>query len=98
LTKNRETTVKPLEDFAIFGPATTPHILPLAVLLPIMDAIEARERYPRSRVRNIAMYAVSLARALDCPPETIEEIRLGRCSATSGGSAYRRRSSIRPRP
>lgn len=77
MTENKETTVKPLGDFSIFGPAATPHILPLAVLLPIMDAIEARERYPRSRVRNIAMYAVSLARALACPPETIEEIRLG---------------------
>jgi HD-GYP domain-containing protein (c-di-GMP phosphodiesterase class II) len=51
--------------------------LPLAVLLPIMDAIEARERYPRSRVRNIAMYAVALARVLDLSPAMVATIRLG---------------------
>lgn len=51
--------------------------LPLAVLLPIMDAIEARERYPRSRVRNVAMYAVALARVLDLTPAAVATIRLG---------------------
>jgi len=51
--------------------------LPLAVLLPIMDAIEARERYPRSRVRNVAMYAVALARVLDLAPVAVATIRLG---------------------
>ncbi len=51
--------------------------LPLAILLPIMDAIEARERYPRSRVRNVAMYAVALARVLDLAPAAVATIRLG---------------------
>ena len=51
--------------------------LPLAVLLPIMDAIEARERYPRSRVRNVAMYAVALARVLALPAAAVATIRLG---------------------
>lgn len=63
-----------------FRPApTTANIatLPLAILLPIMDAIEARERYPRSRVRNVAMYAVALARVLDLPPATVASVRLG---------------------
>lgn len=51
--------------------------LPIAALLPIMDAIEARERYPRSRVRNVATYAVATARALKLTADEIETIRLG---------------------
>jgi len=68
------------DDSATLQPATMPAgitTLPLAVLLPIMDAIEARERYPRSRVRNVAMYAVALARVLALPPAAVATIRLG---------------------
>lgn len=51
--------------------------VPIAILLPIMDAIEARERFPRSRVRNVAAYAVATARALKLDEEEVEGIRLG---------------------
>ena len=64
----------PLQPLSVPSGVTT---LPLAILLPIMDAIEARERYPRSRVRNVAMYAVALARVLDLSPTMIATIRLG---------------------
>lgn len=65
------------DDASFLAAGEAPSILPIAVLLPIMDAIEARERYPRSRVRNIAMYAVATARALRLAPDEIEMVRLG---------------------
>lgn len=67
----------PSDDLGILAGSGALSTLPIAVLLPIMDAIEARERYPRSRVRNIAMYAVAVARALRLSVDEVETIRLG---------------------
>jgi HD-GYP domain-containing protein (c-di-GMP phosphodiesterase class II) len=67
----------PPTDFGTLFETGTLGTLPIAVLLPIMDAIEQRERYPRSRVRNVATYAVALARALGLSADEIETVRLG---------------------
>ena len=65
--------------------------MPIPLLLAIMDAVEAREQYARSRARNVAMYAVSTARALRLSAEEVEDIRLGAILRISGCSACRRR-------
>ncbi len=64
-------------DFAVPLGSGGPSALAITVLLPIMDAIEARGRYPRSRVRNVATYAVAIARVLELGNDAIESIRLG---------------------
>ena len=51
--------------------------LPLPLFLSIMDAIEAREPYVRSRTRSVAAYATATARELSLSAEQIEHIRLG---------------------
>lgn len=51
--------------------------LPLPLLLSIMDAVESREPYVRSRTRSVTAYAVATARELRLPAEQVEHVRLG---------------------
>lgn len=51
--------------------------IPVPFLLAIMHAIEGREPYSRGRARNVALYAVAIARALLLPAETVDAIRIG---------------------
>lgn len=51
--------------------------LPLTLLLSIMDAVESREPYVRSRTRSVAAYAVATARELRLPADQVEHVRLG---------------------
>lgn len=51
--------------------------LPLTLLLSIMDAVESREPYVRSRTRSVAAYAVATARELRLPADQTEHVRLG---------------------
>lgn len=51
--------------------------LPLPFLLSLMDAVEAREPYIRSRTRNVATYAVATTRELGLPADRIEQVLLG---------------------
>jgi HD-GYP domain-containing protein (c-di-GMP phosphodiesterase class II) len=51
--------------------------IPLTLLLSIMDAVESREPYVRSRTRSVAAYAVATARELRLPADQTEHVRLG---------------------
>ncbi len=53
------------------------HALPFPLLLSIMDAIESREPYVRSRTRSVAAYAVATAREMRLPADQVEHVRLG---------------------
>lgn len=57
--------------------STVLNILPLPLLLSIMDAVESREPYVRSRTRSVAAYAVATARELRLSADQIEHVRLG---------------------
>ena len=77
MARNADHDPSPADELALLAGTGALGTLPIAVLLPIMDAIEERERYPRSRVRNVAMYAVATARALRLAPDEVELVRLG---------------------